>query len=207
MPESIASLIVIAALVYASTDIDDLLLLAVFFADPRMRAGAIVAGRLLGTAALALVSGAAGMLALAVPADWIALLGLVPLVLGLRLLPALVRKNSEEDGTEEGISGSLKDKPDSGFAAQALAVAGVTLANGGDNLGVYIPLFASTPSAIAIYVAVFVVMTLVWCALGYLVVNNPLIGSRTRRYGHVLLPPVLIALGLIILSGALPLLR
>ena len=50
-------------------------------------------------------------------------------------------------------------------------------------------------------------MTLVWCALGYLVVNNPLFGSRIRRYGDILLPLVLIPLGLFILSGALPLLR
>ena len=73
-------------------------------------------------------------------------------------------------------------------------------------------LFSSTtwsaaPAAIPTYVAVFVVMTLVWCALGYLVVNNPLFGSRIRRYGDILLPLVLIPLGVFILSGALPLLR
>ncbi|MGA8046005.1 MAG: cadmium resistance transporter, partial [Dermatophilaceae bacterium] len=94
-----------------------------------------------------------------------------------------------------------------GFIAQALAVAGVTLANGGDNLGVYIPLFATAPQAIETYVAVFAVMTVAWCALGYAIVNNPLIGSRIRRHGHVLLPVVLISLGLYILSGAAVLIR
>jgi cadmium resistance protein CadD (predicted permease) len=62
-------------------------------------------------------------------------------------------------------------------------------------------------STVPIYIAVFAVMTAVWCALGYLVVNNPLIGSHVRRYGHVLLPVVLIALGLYILSGAVALIR
>ena len=89
-----------------------------------------------------------------------------------------------------------------GFVPQSLTVAGVTLANGGDNLGVYIPLFATAPQAIGTCVAVFAVMTALWCALGYLMVNNPWIGDRIRRHGHVLLPPVLIALGLYILSGA-----
>ena len=42
-------------------------------------------------------------------------------------------------------------------------------------------------------------MTAVWCALGYPVVNNPLLGTYIRRYGHMLLPVVLIALGLYIL--------
>jgi cadmium resistance protein CadD (predicted permease) len=207
MPEAIASSIGIAALVYGSTNIDDLLILAVFFADPHFRLGAVVAGRCIGLGALVLVSGAAALLALTVPAEWIALLGFVPLTLGLRLLPALFRERREGRSGKGELAGKVKVRLRSGFAQQALAVAGVTLANGGDNLGVYIPLFASTPSAIAIYVVVFVVMTLLWCALGYLVVSHPLIGGRIRRYGHVLLPLVMIALGLYILSGALRLLR
>jgi cadmium resistance protein CadD (predicted permease) len=207
MTESVISLIGIAAVVYALTDIDDLLLLAVFFADPRVRVGAVVVGRLLGTAALVLASGAAALLALAVPPEWIALLGFVPLILGVRLLPAQFRKEGDEDSAEAEDAVGSKVVSRHGFAAQAFTVAGVTLANGGDNLGVYIPLFASTPSAVATYAVVFAVMTLVWCALGYAVVNNPVVGSRIRRYGHVLLPGVLIALGLFILAGTLPLLR
>ena len=193
--------------VYATTNIDDLLILAVFFADPRVRVSAVVAGRFMGTAALVIVSGAAALLALELPAEWVALLGLVPLILGLRLLLALFRKDDGDNGVEDEIAGKLAKGLRSGFAVQALAVAGVTLANGGDNLGVYIPLFASAPAAIATYVAVFAVMTAAWCVLGYAVVNNPVIGQQIRRYGHVLLPTVLIALGLFILAGALPWLR
>ncbi|MPZ44913.1 MAG: cadmium resistance transporter [Betaproteobacteria bacterium] len=207
MPESIASLIGIAALVYASTNLDDLLILAVFFADPRVRAGAVVAGRFIALAVLVLASGAAALLALAVPEEWIALLGLVPLILGMRLLLALFREGSDGESEENEAAAKVENASRSGFAAQMLAVAGVSLANDGDNLGVYIPLFAATPSAIPIYVVVFAVMTIVFCALGYLVVNNPLIGRYIRRYGDVLLPVVLIPLGLFILSDALPLLR
>jgi cadmium resistance protein CadD (predicted permease) len=43
--------------------------------------------------------------------------------------------------------------------------------------------------------------------MGYRLVNNRWIGDPIRRYGHVLLPFVLIALGLFILSGARVLLR
>jgi cadmium resistance protein CadD (predicted permease) len=207
MPESIASQIGIAALVYASTNLDDLLILAVFFADPRVRVGAVVAGRFIALAVLVLASGAAALLALAVPEEWIALLGFVPLILGVRLLMALFRGRSNGDDEEDEAAARVQNASRSGFAAQMLAVAGVSLANDGDNLGVYIPLFAATPSAMPVYVVVFAVMTLVFCALGYLVVNNPLIGRYIRRYGGVLLPVVLIPLGLFILSGALPLLR
>jgi cadmium resistance protein CadD (predicted permease) len=197
----------IAVAVYASTNIDDLLILAVFFADPQVRVGAVVAGRFLGLAVLVLASAAAALLAMAVPGEWIALLGLVPLALGLRLLPALFGKSGDADEEEEEALAGARQSARRGFVAQSLTVAGVTLANGGDNLGVYIPLFATAPQAIITYIAVFAVMTAAWCALGYLVVNNPLIGDRIRRHGHVLLPVVLIALGLYILSDAVELIR
>jgi cadmium resistance protein CadD (predicted permease) len=206
MPEFIASHIGIAALVYTSTNLDDLLILAVFFADSRVRAGAVVAGRFCALAVLVVASGAAALLAFAVPQEWIALLGFVPLILGVRLLLAW-GQGSGSEGEEDEAAAKVGNASRSGFAGQMLAVAGVSLANDGDNLGVYIPLFAATPSAISIYVAVFAVMTIVFCALGYLAVNNPLIGRWIRRYGDVLLPLVLIPLGLVILSGALPLLR
>ncbi len=85
-------------------------------------------------------------------------------------------------------------------------MAGVTVANGGDNLGVYIPLFASNPGAIPVYAVIFAAMTGIWCAAGYALVNNPMAGSYVRRYGHLLPPFVLIALGAYILSDAMVLL-
>jgi cadmium resistance protein CadD (predicted permease) len=204
---ALLSAIGIAVAVYASTNIDDLLILAVFFADPQVRVGAVVAGRFLGLAVLVLASAAAALLAMAVPGEWIALLGLVPLALGLRLLPALLGSNGDADEQTEKAPAGARQPASRGFFAQSLTVAGVTLANGGDNLGVYIPLFATAPQAIMTYIAVFAVMTALWCALGYLVVNNPLIGDRIRRHGHVLLPVVLITLGLWILSDAIALIR
>jgi len=77
-----------------------------------------------------------------------------------------------------------------------LAVAAVTVANGGDNIGVYLPLFAaSSPIEIALLAAVFLGMTAVWLLLAWVIVNNRLLGRHLRRYGRYLLPPVLIALG------------
>jgi cadmium resistance protein CadD (predicted permease) len=80
-------------------------------------------------------------------------------------------------------------------------VAAVTLANGGDNLGVYIPLFAREPSHIPLYAAVFAVMTALWCHAGYRLVHHSALGNHIRRHGRAVMPVVLIALGLWILSG------
>lgn len=50
-------------------------------------------------------------------------------------------------------------------------------------------------------------MTAVWCAAGYMLVNNVLVGERSRRYGHIVLPVALIAIGAWILRGAQVLVR
>src|SRR5688572_2130882 len=127
---SVPSAIVIAVVVYASTNIDDLLVLAVFFADPRARVSAVVAGRYVGLAALVIGSAAAALLALAIPDEWVALLGLVPLFLGLRLLAALLRDERDADTTADATTIAMASTPRHGFMAQTLTVAGVTLANG-----------------------------------------------------------------------------
>jgi cadmium resistance protein CadD (predicted permease) len=90
---------------------------------------------------------------------------------------------------------------DAGLALSVF-VATVTIANGGDNLGAYIPLFARSPELIAVFAMVFAAMTALWCALGYWLVRHPIAGAGLRRYGHVLLPLVLISLGLVILNDA-----
>jgi cadmium resistance protein CadD (predicted permease) len=83
-------------------------------------------------------------------------------------------------------------------------VAGVTIANGGDNIGIYVPLFASssTLAEIITLVAIFLAVTAVWCALAYYLVNHQLIATRLRRVGHIVLPFVLIGLGAYILANA-----
>lgn len=189
------SLLGIGVVVFASTNIDDIFLLSAFFADPHLRHRSIVTGQFLGIGALVAASAVAALLALAVPEGWIALLGFVPLALGLRQLLALRRSGEPAEEVEER-------GPAEQARSQALAVAGVTMANGGDNLGVYIPLFASDLGAIPIYAIIFAVLTALWCWIGYLLVNNRWFGQPLRRYGHRVLPVVLIGLGLYILSGA-----
>ena len=198
----------VGIVVFVSTNIDDLFLLAAFFADPRLRHRSIVVGQYVGIGALVLVSALAALLALALAAGWVALLGVVPLFLGLRGLGALRGDTvGDEAGSNEHRIQDLEHNAERRLHSQILAVASVTIANGGDNVGVYVPLFATHPEAIVTYTLAFAVLTGVWCALGYLLVNNRVLGGRIRRHGHVILPIVLIALGIYILSGALVLLR
>jgi cadmium resistance protein CadD (predicted permease) len=170
---------------FAATNLDDLFLLVAWFAAGRTRVRDIVLGQVLGIATLFAASAAAALLALAVPEVPLNWLGLVPIILAVRMLT-----KPPEDETP-AVSGFL-------------SVAAVTIANGGDNLGVYIPLFAtSSAAAIAAYGAVFIVMTALWCAAAGWLVRHPAAGAPLRRWGPRLVPWVLVALGLWILAGGL----
>jgi len=205
MPYELLPQITIAILVFISTNVDDIFLLAAFFADKKLSARTVVLGQLLGIGTLVAVSTLVAWLSMALPEGWISLLGLVPLYLGLKQIKSLwtdADDSAEDDeiqGQEQEIARSLH--------SQLLAVAGVTIANGGDNLGVYIPLFANSLAAIPLFIVVFALMTLLWCFLGHVLVNNKVFGHWLRRYGHKILPVVLILLGLDILSGALILIK
>ena len=166
---------------FAATNLDDLFLLVAWFAAGRARARDIVLGQFLGIGALFAASSAAAVLALAVPAAHLAWLGLVPILLGVRML---ARERADETPEAPGL----------------LPVAAVTVANGADNLGVYIPLFATSgAAAIAAYGAVFAVMTALWCALAGWLVRHPAAGAPLRRHGPKAVPPVLVGIGLWIL--------
>lgn len=183
--------------IFASTNIDDIFLTMAFFADSRLRRSAIVLGKFLGIGALSLLSTIAAAGSLVVSPEWIALLGFVPLGLGLNALWSARRAALvTEDG--DGI-----ENAPTAFLAQVGAVAGVTAANGGDNLGIYIPVFAEDFSAIPVFIVVFAFMTLLWCLAGKSLVSHPRLIGSMRSLSRRLLPYVLIVLGVSILSGAI----
>jgi cadmium resistance protein CadD (predicted permease) len=180
---------------FVSTNVDDIVILVAFFADPTLRPRQVVVGQLLGMAALIGVSAGGALLALVAPRAWIGLLGFVPLALGIA---KLVRRRRADP-----------DEPRPAGARGVLAVAAVTVANGGDNVGVYVPAFAvQTPPHVALLALTFLALTALWCLLAFRLVSHPQLGAPPRRWAGVALPYVLIALGLFILasSGALRLL-
>ena len=76
----------------------------------------------------------------------------------------------------------------------------MTFANGGDNIGVYVPVFATAgPADMAVYVAVFLVCVGVWCGAGLFFATRPTIAKALARWGHILMPLVLIGIGVLIL--------
>lgn len=85
-----------------------------------------------------------------------------------------------------------------------LTVGAVTFSNGGDNIGIYTPLFAKYSSAgeVVLITLIFMVMTAIWCIIAYNLVRIPIIAKRLRKTGHIIFPFVLIGLGIFILTSS-----
>jgi cadmium resistance protein CadD (predicted permease) len=194
--ESLLALIVLAIVLFASTNVDDVFVLVGFFADERFRTRDIVLGQYAGITALFSASMAASLLSLVIPRAYIGLLGVIPILIGGKKLFELYR---QRDRTEETLEHHSDTKGNGRIATVAL----VTLANGGDNIGIYTPSLAIRSAHGIIAIAfVFVVMTALWCFVAHAIVNHPKLGSPIRRYWHRMTPVVLVGLGVLILYQA-----
>jgi cadmium resistance protein CadD (predicted permease) len=185
-----------AAALFASTNIDDLFVLVGFFADSRFQVREIVIGQYLGFATLVGVSVAASLSAMVLPRPYIGLLAVIPIGFGVKKLLDVFRERggNEPDATMASVSKGH---------ARTVAVAFVTAANGGDNISIYVPAFAvRSKREMGVIVIVFAVMTAAWCLLGHWIVNRPRLRTPIRRYGHIVTPVVLIALGITVIVQA-----
>jgi cadmium resistance protein CadD (predicted permease) len=193
-PANFGATVLSASVAFTVTNIDEIVLLALFFTNPRLRPPAVAAGHFLGIAVLIGASVLAGLAAMAVPQSLTRFLGVIPLLLGVYELIQLKRGRDDDDDDDADL-----DRARTGFASQTLAVAGVALANGSDNLSVYIPMFVAKPDTIPLCVTVFGVLTAALCLLGFALAKNRVIGEKLQRYGKLALPIVLILIGVEIL--------
>lgn len=182
---------------FAVTNVDDILILALFFgraAGHRYATRTIAAGQYLGFAGILAVAGAAAFGATFLPAGAVPYLGLLPLGLGVKAGVQAWRHRGDDD----------EDAPAQDGGPRALEVAAVTFANGGDNIGVYVPVFATAGvGGMSVYAAVFLVLVAVWVLAGRYFATRPPVARTLSRWGHVLLPVVLIGIGLLILIEGL----
>ena len=179
---------------FAATNIDDIIVLSLFFARGAGQRGTtarILAGQYLGfagilVAAILVTTGAGAFL----PPAAIPYFGLIPLGLGLWAAWQAWRGDGDDDD-EAKVAGKK---------VGVWTVAGVTFANGGDNIGVYTPVFLSVePLAVVAYCVIFLALVAILVALARFVATRPPIAEVLERFEHILFPIVLIGLGIVIL--------
>ncbi len=176
------------------TNIDDIIVLSLFFARGAGTRGttfAIATGQYLGFGSILAVSilVALGVTAL-LPEEAIAYFGLIPLLLGLLAAWRAWRNNGDDDERLEGKR----------VAVWTVAV--VTFANGGDNIGVYVPVFATVGTAATVaYSVVFLLLVGLLVITAKFLTTRKAIAEFLERWEHILFPLVLIALGIVILTS------
>ena len=191
----IVSSILQAIGLFIATNIDDIVILSLFFGRGQGQPATtrrILAGQYLGFlgilgAAVAAAFGAQVLL----PEAILPYFGLIPLGLGLWAAWQAWRNRGQDDDDEAQLEG----KP-----VSVWTVAAVTLANGGDNIGVYVPVFVSVSwSAVLAYCIVFLLLVAALVFLAKWISSRKPIAEALERWEHILFPAVLIGLGIVIL--------
>ncbi|MDG7525553.1 CadD family cadmium resistance transporter [Streptococcus pneumoniae] len=182
--------------VYISTSIDYLIILIILFAQlsQNKQKWHIYAGQYLGTGLLVGASLVAAYVVNFVPEEWmVGLLGLIPIYLGIRF--AIVGEDAEEE-EEEIIERLEQSKANQLFWTVTL----LTIASGGDNLGIYIPYFASLDwSQTLVALLVFVIGIIIFCEISRVLSSIPLIFETIEKHERIIVPLVFILLGLYIM--------
>ena len=196
-----------ALIAFVATNIDDIVILLLFFSqvDGNLRRQHIVVGQYLGFTFLIVASLPGYFGGLIVPREWIGFLGILPIAIGVKQLISREKDTTQVQTVNSDIENASASNPIVSFLfsilnPQTYKVAAVTVANGGDNISIYIPLFAGSKLAsLAVTLAVFFFMVGVWCAIAYLLTRQPTIAYVLTRYGKNIVPFVLIGLGLLIM--------
>jgi cadmium resistance protein CadD (predicted permease) len=191
--EAVLTTIAAAVALFAGTNVDDMVVLAMLNASSRASGRPanrdIWAGQYAGVTILACVSLIAAVGLTLVPQSWIWILGLIPLGLGVRKLVAAIRTGSS-----------------AGYAPPALVnglagVIGLTIANGGDNIAAYTPAFRALGAGrTAVTIAVFAVGVAVWCLAASWLGSHQKITQLLGRYGQWIIPVVYFIIGLYIIG-------
>lgn len=223
------SLALLAIAGYTATNIDNLFVLLAFLAEAGGERRRVIAGQYAGSLTLILGSMLLAALLKHLPVGYVGLLGILPVGVGLskaweRFGPAnaqqqeTTRANREPPASREAAASpencaSSADPTHAANQARSAtppfarrgsswwAVACVAVANGSDNLAVYVPLYASHSHSEGAFISlVFIVMIGLWCAGAVWLVEHPLLGAPIRRYGTALLPLILVGIGVSVIA-------
>lgn len=196
----LGTLVVAAIGLFAVTHLDNIVVLTVFFGRGAREPGAtarIVAGQYLGLLGVLAVSVALTYGASFLPPSAAAYLGLIPLALGL----AAARKAWLTKG-DEGLKNEAEVGPEGlpGQRTSVMTVTAITFANGGDNIGVYTPVFAAQGwTSAVVYSVVFLLLAAVLLSAARFTATRRPIAKALDRWESVVYPVVLIAVGIAVL--------
>lgn len=204
------STVIMAFVSFASTNIDDILVLMLFFSQINnvMTRRHIVIGQYLGIGALTAISIIGALGVSVILHEYVGLLGLVPIYLGIKAYVAHEKEskdnqneeNSKLEGTTDTVGNHIITFIKSFINPSIIKVFSVTFANGGDNIAIYIPLFTSMSLVgILVTLIIFVILIALWCFIVLKLAEYPFVKRNIEKYKHIFVPIIFIGLGIFIL--------
>ncbi|MFN5727984.1 MAG: cadmium resistance transporter [Pseudanabaena sp.] len=202
---SLESVIATGAAVALATTFDDNIYLTSFFGrvSRTFRPRHVVVGEFLGLTILISISLVGYFVGMVVSDMWVGLLGVLPIMIGIHQL-----MGKEDDENSDVIEEVEKVHIEVGRPRikQSLwstirdpkthRVTAVHVSNGGNNVAVYISLFASSSLPSLAVILTMCYMTIgFWCFCSYNLTRFPGISVLIARYGRKIAPFVLIYLG------------
>lgn len=183
-----------ACATFAITNIDGIFVLITFFAEATksrvLTPWKIVIGQYIGFTIIVCISMIGFGLSLVLPSEPIGFLGLLPILLGIWKFLSLFLPQTEEEtevSTAAGAKGIFK-------------VTLITLMNGGDNIGTYIPLFSQAQRAeIAVYIVVYYILLGLLCFGSFMAMRQKHILALAQKYVHYVIPLLYTGLGIFII--------
>ncbi|MFA5992432.1 MAG: cadmium resistance transporter [Candidatus Pacearchaeota archaeon] len=188
-------LIITAILTFTATNFDDLILLIIYFSQRESNPKRIILGQYLGFTFILLVSFIGFAASLLVNSKWVGLLGILPIIIGIKKL----RQKPKKIEVPKKIKEPAFFKKI--FNIEVWSVAAITFANSGDNLSIYIPLFINQ-SWLNVFeiIFMFLIFVALWCYAAYKIVNYKRFKVIIEKYGVKIMPWILIILGIFILA-------
>ena len=132
----ILGLVTIGVAAFVATNIDDIFVLMIFFSSLTFPVRQVVLGQFIGIGLLIAISALGSLISLVVPTYIIGLMGIIPIIIGIKNLVEIRKKNKSP--SRQAMRNKKKNRSYFSF----LSVAAITFSNGGDNIGVYVPLFS-----------------------------------------------------------------
>ena len=184
--------------VFVATSVDELVVLTTIFAyaERRKAVAQVYVGQLLSQVVLLTISVLAAFGIATISPMGIGLLGIVPIILGLRIL-----LGGDEDDEELETANRLGSRTNFTLTVALIAVGG-----GSEELAVFIPYLGSLAMPqLVVALVTLVLLVPVWCRISQRIASIEHIQGWITRYQRIFVPIVFIGLGVLVIvdSGIL----
>ena len=188
----VAFVIAVAAGAFMATNLDNLVLLVALFGRYSDRRHEVMFGYLTGMLIIVAATYYVGKLAGTAPVQYLGLLGILPVLIGLIAIVRLFRNK-----------GVVRDPVVPGAGSTAVAATLLTqLGNSTDTIITYGVLFSdSNDLGDHLVLASFVGMALLFVLVAHQALRHPWLSRPVQLYGHYITPLILITVGMYVLSN------